>query len=137
MHFVTIDRARPDFRVFIDLLHGPDWNVDTDGDSQPVNSRTWTYLYVADRTGAEPPVTIVATDEDANVFQVECTSARLEELAALYLFVRSGSDMTGDRGRLNDDEISSLQAKYLKELARATDARWHRSSDQDPYPKAG
>lgn len=136
MHSVTIARARPDFRVFIDLLHGPGWNVDTDGNSQPVSSRTWTYLYIADRTRNEPHVTIRATDDDANVFEVESKSTRLEELAALYLFLRSGSDMTSDQGRLNGDEISSLQAKYMKELGRAADARWHRSSDKDPYPKA-
>ena len=134
MHLVEIDRERPDFRVFIDLLFGPRWNVDTDGDSHPVNSRVWTWLYVADRTGGEPPVTINASEDDPRRFRVESESARLEELAALYLFLCSGSAIIGREGTLNGAERLALQATYSVELERAAKAVWHRSSDRNPYP---
>lgn len=44
MFTVTVRKPRPDFRVFIDLLFGPGWNVDTDGDADPVWSRDWREL---------------------------------------------------------------------------------------------
>ena len=134
MHLVRIDRDRPDFRVFIDLLFGRGWNVDTEGNSHPVNSRTWTSLYIADRTGGEPPVTIEASDDDPQVFQVESASARLEALAALYLFLRSGATIVAPEGALDGNQRLALQARYSAELQRAADALWHQSSDSDPYP---
>lgn len=134
MHLVRIDRERPDFRVFIDLLFGPGWNVDTDGNSHPVNSRTWTSLYIADRKRKEPPVTIEASENDANLFEVESVSTRLEELAALYLFLCSGSAIFAPMGALDDTQRMALQASYAAELQRATRALWHQSSDSNPYP---
>jgi hypothetical protein len=136
MHFVTIVRDRPDFRVFIDLLFGAGWNVDTDGNSRPVNSRTWTALYIADRTRKNPPVTIEASDEDPKVFQVESKSTRLEELAALYLYLQSGASIDGPEGPLDDAKLASLGTEYATEIGRAASACWHRSSDSNPYPSA-
>jgi hypothetical protein len=134
MHLVKIDRERPDFRVFIDLLFGPEWNVDTEGNSHPVNSRTWTSLYIADRTRKEPPVTIEASEDDPGLFQVESASTRLEELAALYLFLYSGSAIAAPEGALDDAQRVALQASYSAELQRAARALWHQSSDSNPYP---
>lgn len=134
MHLVRIDRDRPDFRVFIDLLFGRGWNVDTEGNSRPVNSRTWTSLYIADRTRSEPPVTIEASDDDPQVFQVESASARFETLAALYLFLRSGSAIVAPEGALDNNQQLALQARYSAELQRAADALWHQSSERNPYP---
>jgi hypothetical protein len=121
MHLVKIDRERPDFRVFIDLLFGPDWHVDTEGNSHPVNSRTWTSLYIADRTRKEPPVTIEASEDDPGLFQ-------------LYLFLCSGSAIATPEGALDDAQRVALQASYSAELQRAAQALWHQSSDSNPYP---
>ena len=134
MHLVKIDRERPDFRVFIDLLFGPEWNVDTDGNAYPVNSRTWTSLYIADRTNNEPFVTIEASENDLELFEVKSASARLEELAALYLFLCSGSTIFTAEEALDSPRCMALQARYAAELQRAALARWHRSSDSNPYP---
>ncbi|WOI46522.1 hypothetical protein [Acidovorax sp. BLS4] len=134
MHIVKIDRERPDFRVFIDLLFGPGWEVDTEGNSHPVNSRTWTSLYMADRTHKEPSVTIEASEDDPELFEVESASTRLEELAALYLFLCSGSAIVAPDGALIDARRVSLQASYSAELQRAAQALWHQSSDSNPYP---
>lgn len=54
MYTVTIVRDRPDFRCFLDLLYGTGRDVDTDGDSFPVSSRSWTYFYVKDRESEDP-----------------------------------------------------------------------------------
>ncbi|WP_284428341.1 hypothetical protein [Acidovorax sp. SUPP950] len=134
MHIVKIDRERPDFRVFIDLLFGPGWEVDTEGNAHPVNSRTWTSLYMADRTRKEPSVTIEASEDDPELFEVESASTRLEELAALYLFLCSGSAIVAPDGALSDARRVSLQASYSAELQRAAQALWHQSSDSNPYP---
>lgn len=134
MHLVKIDRERPDFRVFIDLLFGRGWNVDTEGNSHPVNSRTWTSLYIADRTRSEPPVTIEASEGDPCLFQVDSASARLEELAALYLFLCSGFAIVAPEGTLDAAQRLALQTNYSVEIQRAAEALWHQSSDSNPYP---
>lgn len=134
MYRVAICGNRPDFRVFIDLLYGENRNVDTDGDSIPVNSRTWTYLYVADRESDDPFVEIAAIAEDPEVFLVESKSERLEELAALYLFVYCGVEVSTDFAPLGYEKIRALKTKYAVELERAGAALWHRSSNENPYP---
>ena len=136
MHLVSIDRDRPDFRVFIDLLYGPDWNVDTDGDSFPVSSRTWTDLYIADRQTGCPPVVIQALNSLPATFSVESTSERLEQLAALYLYLYAGTAIEAAAGPLAEQHIAALKSTYARELGRASLSRWHRSSTEDPYPKA-
>jgi hypothetical protein len=125
MYRVAIDRNRPDFRVFIDLLYGADRNVDTDGDSNPVNSRTWNYLYIADRESDDPSVEISAVHEQPSVFEVESQSPRLEELAALYLFMYCGTTMSYASSLLSPEQIQSLKAKYVVEFTRANAALWH------------
>ena len=76
MHTVKVDRDRPDFRAFIDLLYRPNRNVDTDGDSNPVSSRKWSFLYVADRESDDPSVDIHASEADTAEFVVESGSSR-------------------------------------------------------------
>ena len=132
MHFIEIDRERPDFRVFIDLLYGQNRNVDTEGDSDPVYSRSWTYLYIADRESDDPPIEIFAKDGQPSVFAVESESERLEELAALYLFLTSGKSISS--GAIASIDVPELKNKYRLELHRAANAVWHKSSSALPYP---
>src|SRR5262245_33520654 len=134
MHRVTINRDRPDFRVFIDLLYGAGRNVDTDGDSIPVNSRTWTCLYIADRESDDPEVVIGPVEEGSNEFEVNSESPRLEELSALYLFLYCGSGILSSSGALGAERIRSLKEKYASDLERAQLAIWHKSTDEKPYP---
>jgi hypothetical protein len=133
MHRVTVDRDRPDFRAFIDLLYGAGRNVDTDGDSDPVNSRTWSYLYIADRESDDPELVIGALEEAPHIFEVKSKSQRLEELSALYLFLYCGVAIS-DTQPLDEERIHELKAKYSTELGRAESAVWHRSSSKKPYP---
>ena len=135
MHTIAVSRDRPDFRVFIDLLYGADRNVDTDGNSYPVNSRIWTHLYIADRESNDPSVEIFAIQEQPLLFSVESSSQRLEELAALYLYMTCGTSIAKSSHSLSSDIISRLQDKYCTELQRAKNAVWHRSSNDSPYPQ--
>lgn len=136
MHSVKINRNRPDFRVFIELLYGPNWNVDSDGNSIPVWSRTWTRLYLADRKGGSHPVVISPSDDEPAVLCVESQSQDLEELAAVYLHHYSGSEIVKDSVLLSADQVATLKARFTSEIARADSARWHKSSAENPYPSA-
>lgn len=136
MHHVTVNGNRPDFRIFVDLLYGVDRNVDTDGDSDPVSSRTWSYLYIADRESDDPSVEIEALVEQPKMFSVESKSERLEELTALYLFICCGAEITDSSTTLSSEQIEVLKVRYSVELSRAAVSRWHRSSDEEPYPKS-
>jgi hypothetical protein len=134
VHTVRIDRERPDFRVFIDLLYGPNRNVDTDGDSNPVSSRTWSFLYVADRESDDPSVEIHASEANSAEFVVESGSSVLEELAALYLFLTCGESISSQDQAIDLAEIAALRDKYRVELGRAGASIWHQSSAERPYP---
>lgn len=135
MHTVRVDRDRPDFRAFIDLLYGANRNVDTDGNSNPVSSRTWSFLYVKDRESDDPSVEIYASEVDPAVFVVESGSSTLEELAALYLFLTCGESINSSGESIDVAAVEVLRDKYRTELGRANGAIWHRSSAQSPYPK--
>jgi hypothetical protein len=134
VHTVKVVRDRPDFRAFIDLLYGPNRNVDTDGDSNPVSSRAWSFLYVADRESDDPCVEIHASDDDPAVFVVDSVSSKLEELAALYLFLICGESIRSSGKPIGQTEIDALRDKYRAELNRANGSIWHQSSTESPYP---
>jgi hypothetical protein len=132
MHTVEISKERPDFRVFIDLLYGFGRNIDSEGNSNPVYSRAWTELYIKDRESDDAAVEIFSTQEQPSIFTVSSSSCRLEELAALYLFLTCGKSIVGaDSKPVN---ISELKNKYSAELVRAANAVWHKSSPDLPYP---
>ena len=134
MHRVTIHQNRPDFRVLIDLMYGAGRNVDTDGDSIPVNSRIWTELYIADRESHTPHIQINASRSDPNIFEVKSESQELETLGALYLFLYCGISISDGSHELDQSEIQYLKERYAVQLQRAENSIWHLSSDQRPYP---
>ena len=134
MYKITVIRDRPDFRVFIDLLYSQEHNVDTDGDAIPVNSRNWTYLYIKDRMSDDPSVEIVAQHNDLSTFEVKSKSKKLAELTAIYLFDSCGSAIEYDGKPLDKTVIDELHREYDKELTKAQNSIWHRSTDKTPYP---
>ncbi|MDP2596562.1 hypothetical protein [Alteromonas stellipolaris] len=131
---VLVREPRPDFRVFIDLLFGRGRNVDSEGDAFPVFSREWRDLYLKDRESEEPAVEIYAEETSPLIFEIKSESSRLEELAALYLYLYCGYSISKDKDYLADDIVSVLKDKYLRELEMANCSIWHKSSESNPYP---
>ena len=131
---VIVDKPRPDFRVIVDLVHGPGRNVDTEGDAKEVWSRDWCELYIRDRESAEPRVEIHAAPEPPLKFGVVSADAELAELAALYLYVYCGVVIERDNQALSAEETSRLKNKYTDALARAANSIWHQSSIDNPFP---
>lgn len=131
---VKIDRPRPDFRVFIDLLFGPGRNVDTDGDADIVWSRDWRELYIKDRESDAPPLEIYAAPESPSQFEIKSEDPRLAELAAVYLHVYCGHTIEYGGASLSRNEVEALQKPYQQELKRANASIWHESSEKNPFP---
>lgn len=136
MYTVTVVGDRPDFRCFLDLLYGPGRDVDTDGDSFPVSSRSWTYLYVKDRESEDPCVEIQVNEADGAIFNVQSESSRLEELAALYLFLTCGGSISFTGQELDEASVRSLCEKYSVELGRAGSSIWQLSTDESRVRRA-
>jgi hypothetical protein len=131
---VIVEKPRPDFRVFIDLLFGYQRNVDSEGDASKVYSRDWQDLYLRDRESKEPPVEIYSLTEIPLLFAVSSQSSRLEELAAIYLYLYCGTSIEVDDEVLPDITIKHLKSKYSEELKNAKHSIWHQSSEKNPYP---
>lgn len=131
---VIVDKPRPDFRVFIDLLYGLGRNVDTDGDANDVWSRDWRELYIRDRENDASGVEIYAAPEPSPRFGVTSDDAELGELAALYLYMFCGAVIERNGQALSADEISHLKLKHADALARAADSVWHQSGIDNPFP---
>jgi hypothetical protein len=134
MHQVLIERDRPDFRVFIDLLYDYGRNVDTEGNSYPVNSRTWSSLYVKDRESSDPAVEVGPCSSNPSLLEVTSESHELEELVALYLLISSGTSLFANGLELVGTEIDRLKATHQAALLRAEQSIWHTSSNETPYP---
>lgn len=131
---VIVDKPRPDFRVFVDLIYGSDRNVDTEGDAITVWSRCWRELYIRDRESDAPHVEIYAAPEQPLKFGVMSDDAKLAELVALYLYVSCGVVIKRDGKVLSAEEISRLKKKYTEALARAANSIWHQSGIDNPFP---
>ena len=134
MHQVLIERDRPDYRVFIELLYGFGRNVDTEGNSNPVNSRTWNRLYIKDRESTDPSVEVSPCDSNPALLEITSASDKLEELVALYLLISSGTSLLANGLALSRTEIDQLSATHQEALIRAEQSIWHKSSDELPYP---
>ncbi len=134
MFIVRVNKSRPDFRVFIDLLYGYGHNVDTDGDSFRPESREWRYLYIKDCESDEPPVLITHSQNDKLEFEITSKSERLEELSAIYLYKYCGKSILKSNSPLKDEEIKSLISKYSININVADSSVWHQSSESNPYP---
>lgn len=134
MHQVRIEKARPDFRVFVDLLYGFGRNVDTEGNSYPVNSRTWSSLYIKDRESNDPFVEVSPCESNSSLLEITSESQALEELVALYLLVSSGTSLFANGVELTEEAINQLKTKHQTSLTRAEQSIWHKSSDETPYP---
>lgn len=131
---VQVNKPRPDFRVFGDLLFGIDNDVDTEGDAYPVYSRDWRDLFLKDRKSDNPKVEIYSEESSPLLFKIESKSTKLRELAALYLYMYCGDSISIDGVELSDQIIKDLLKKYPKELKRANESVWHGSSEENPYP---
>ena len=134
MYEVKVAKNRPDFRVFLDLLYGVDRNVDTEGNSHPVNSRTWTYLSIKDRESGDPRIELCAKKTEPSIFEVKSESTELEEVTAFYLFLYCGISISVNGKSLSRKDIKELEQKHALRLKRAEEAVWHQSSDDNPYP---
>ncbi|ROO33253.1 hypothetical protein SAMN03159507_01281 [Pseudomonas sp. NFACC32-1] len=135
MYTVTVVSERPDFRCFLDMLYGPGRNVDTEGNSYPVNNRSWTCLYVKDRESDDPCIEIQASEVDGSRFTVQSDSSRLEALCALYLYLTCGGAISSSDQALDKSAIEMLCNRYSVELSRAHGSIWHQSTDEAPYPQ--
>ncbi len=134
MYQVIVDRERPDFRVFLDLLYGSERNMDTEGDSYIAYSRVWTELYMKDRESDDPCVDIFQSDKEQNIFVVTSKSHKLESLTALYLYLYCGVSMQFNGRQLEQQDIEELKRQYDAELLRAENSVWHQSSQNNPFP---
>ncbi|KCZ53182.1 hypothetical protein HY29_17600 [Hyphomonas beringensis] len=131
---VTVDKPRPDFRVFVDLMYGPDRNVDTEGDAINVWSRDWRELYIRDREHDTPRVEIYAAPEQPLKFAVISDDAELAELVALYLYLSCGAVIERNGHAFSAEEILRLKKKYTDEVTRAANSIWHQSGIDNPFP---
>lgn len=125
MIIVSVNRQRPDFRVFIDLLYGAGRNVDTDGDANPVDSRIRTYLYIADSDSTNASLEIYADETSPHLFTVKSDFKRLEERAALYMFLSCGVAILIGGEVLNENAVSELKPRYETESLRADESAWN------------
>jgi len=131
---VIVKDPRPDFRVIIDLLFGYEHNVDTEGDAFPVCSRHWRDLHIKNRESDEPRLELYSEVADPLIFKVESKSQRLEELAALYLYLYCGESIEMNGDALPNKTLEELELKYSIELSRAKRSIWHNSNEDNPYP---
>jgi hypothetical protein len=124
---VKVNSARPDFRVFIDLLYSPSRDVDTSGNCKYPADRTWTDLYIRDRESCRPPINIWVPevhwgDDDScidYVFNIESQDTSSAEAAAIYLFDYCGESIAEDGTLLGEMERETLRERYAEWILRA------------------
>jgi hypothetical protein len=140
MYIVKVNKDRPDFGVFIDLLYDQNRNVDTDGNCQFPSDRSWTELYIADResndssVSAYVPEEYLDEDEDGEIickeyiFHVNSDDSKIEEKVAIYLYIFCGEYIKMNGKELTNSEIVDLKQKYKKSIERANKSFHHNSS---------
>jgi hypothetical protein len=82
---ILVKADRPDFRLFSVFLRGDNLSIDSDGDSYPASSRTWTELWMSNRGLPGSGFEILQSNEDSKIFSVTSDDAAISNRAAFFL----------------------------------------------------
>ena len=138
MYKVKIIKNRPDCRMFQDLLfnkHKNHENIDGDGDSFHIYSKSWTELYLIDRLEPHYFIDIYPNDNDSSYFEIHSNNSNFAELCSIYLYEYCGNSIEKDNKKLSLNEIITLQNKFFTKLEEARTSIWHKSNENNPYPQ--
>jgi hypothetical protein len=93
--FIHRPGQRPPFGLVVDHVYGPGANVDTEGDSYPASSTTWTWLYMQLRSAQDEPVVEVTMVDDAHtIMRIASDDLELAAAAAQFLSTRVGGTLS-------------------------------------------
>jgi hypothetical protein len=138
--YVLAPEDRPDFRQVMAFLWGEDQDVDSDGDSYPVSSRTWTELTLITRDDREEKFDVDPCGTAPLVLRVESDSHTLAARVAYLLAHHTGGEV-GQSPSGPFYESASLIAELGEDfdldvaLHRFHTTKYARSTLANPYPK--
>ena len=139
-YFVSEVGTRPDFRLVITVLFGPDVDaVDSDGDAHHPASREWTDLYCYSRVVKSRWSEIEPDSRDPLVLAIRSDSPDLAALAALFMSDETNGKVTLDRESSKPvDRDTLIEAcatlEPLDRLEASKESVWRRATLDNPYP---
>lgn len=136
---VKVNAERPDFRVFGTYFFGDDFhNYDSEGNSFPVWSRTWTELYMRSRQEKEAWFDISWIDQsDTSMLKVSANNIENARMVAYFLAKETAGEVFD-----NNDDFVPLETlennpgdfELEARLLLAAQSIWRKSSATNPYP---
>ena len=135
--FVEAAPERPNFMLVISFLWGDLHDVDSDGDSSPASSRTWTWLQVCNRAAPAEAVS-VAMEDDGRSLRVDSDVPWLAAATAYFLAHEGATRVRADAtepwtpcdvlvAHLGDFDLGAA-------LARSDASIWRQATIDNPYP---
>lgn len=137
--YVLARGERPDFRQVIAFLWSEDQDVDSDGDSYPASSRTWTELTLITRNEPEERVDVDPCSDNPLVLQVVSEKRSLAARVA-YLLAKHTCGAVGRSPDGPFDEPDSVKAEVGADFdldaaqTRFYNTKYARSTLENPYP---
>ena len=119
--YVLARGERPDYRQVIAFLWSEDQDVDSDGDSYPASSRTWTELTLITRDERQERVDVDLCSDNPIVLEVRSEKRSLAARVA-YLLAKSTCGSVGWSPDGPFDEPDSLKAELGDDFD--LDAAW-------------
>ena len=137
--YVLAKGERPDYRQVIAFLWSEDYDVDSDGDSYPASSRTWTELTLITRNERGERVDVDPCSDKPLVLQVRSEKRSLAARVA-YLLAKHTGGAVGWSPDGTFDEPNSLKPEIGDDFdldaahTRFHNTKYARSTLEDPYP---
>jgi hypothetical protein len=135
---VKVKGERPDFRVFAIYFFGDErHSYDSDGDSIPVSSRTWTELYMGSRQSPGLSFEIWPSSVDPLVLTVRSEIRENAYRVAYFLARETYGDILNEINKPVDlDHVIDRMGHFDLEarLVLADNCIWRLASDENPYP---
>ena len=135
---VKINSERPDFRVFATYFFGDDlYNYDSDGNSIPVTSKTWTELYMRSRQNKDLHFEIWKTNDNPLIFEISSEKVENANIIAYFLAKETNGEILDKKNNLVKLEslIQNMGDFNLKErMTLAQNSIWRKATEKKPYP---
>lgn len=131
---VKINSERPDFRVFAAYFFGDDLHdYDSEGNSNPLTSRNWTYLYMCSRQNEELCFQILDIHDNPLIFEVSSENIETVNIIAYYLARETNGEIVDEESNIIPIEnlVKKMGNFNLTERLKSADNSVWRTSKED------
>ncbi|HNF48086.1 MAG TPA: hypothetical protein PLF48_01810 [Chitinophagales bacterium] len=131
---VKVNSEKPDFRVLAAYFFGDDFHdYDSEGNSNPLTSKNWTYLYMCSRQNKELCFEILDINDNPLIFEVSSENIETVNIIAYFLARETNGEIVDEDNNIipNENLVKKMGNFNLTERLKSADNSIWRTQEED------